>query len=153
MFTTTSFTLEFAKEVCSWRYNDEYSIYDFPSWEIVKQDKWSIANLGKREKEFYAVIDETNKLCGFIRLQDHHNYILLGLGLKPSLCGKGHGSELMSLIIELCNNIYSGKKILLVVRSFNKRAIRCYEKAGFKIVEIFNKINPHGEDEFFKMER
>lgn len=34
------FTKENAMEVCQWRYSDEYSIYDYPSWEEASKGRW-----------------------------------------------------------------------------------------------------------------
>jgi RimJ/RimL family protein N-acetyltransferase len=39
------------------------------------------------------------------------------------------------------------------VLSHNKRAVRAYEKAGFKQVRIFMQHNIHGDNEFVEMLR
>ncbi len=58
----------------------------------------------------------------------------------------------MELIKNESNRRYGNKKIVLEVRSFNERAIKCYEKAGFKIVDTYSKDTLVGYDEFVKME-
>ena len=58
----------------------------------------------------------------------------------------------MELLIQQCKKSYGNKKIILEVRSFNERAIRCYEKAGFKVADTYNKETPMGYGEFIKME-
>lgn len=58
--------------------------------------------------------------------------------------------------VETCRNRQkkygNDKSIALEVRSFNKRAIICYENFGFVIEKIYFKNTLIGEDEFFYME-
>lgn len=141
-----------AKEICDWQYNDKYSIYNYPKWTKILNERWGITLEEKRKNEFNTILDDYNNICGYVRLIDKNDYILIGLGLKPSLCGKGLGNITMELIKQHCKNNYAGKKIMLEVRSFNKRAIRCYKKAGFNAIAIYKKDTPIGCGEFIKME-
>lgn len=141
-----------AKEICGWKYEGEYSIYNYPKWDKISSDKWGITIEEKRKSEFNAVIDDNNYLCGYIRLLNKDEYIFIGIGLKPSLCGHGLGNSLMELVKQQCKKIYPGKKIVLEVRSFNKRAIKCYKRAGFKIDGAYKKDTPLGYSEFVRME-
>ncbi len=147
-----SFTEEYAKQVCDWKYENEYSIYNYPEWNVVVSQNWGISIETKRQNEFYAVTNEVGDLCGFIRLVDNKEYVLVGIGLKASLCGKGLGNNVMELLKHECKLRYGSKKIVLEVRSFNERAIKCYKKAGFVIVGTYRKDTPMGNDEFIKME-
>jgi len=45
-----------------------------------------------------------------------------------------------------------GQIIALEVRSFNTRAICCYQKAGFEVKDKYRKDTSIGEDEFVYME-
>ena len=63
----------------------------------------------------------------------------IGIGLKPSFCGQGHGAKIMTLLIEECKRRFSENIIALEVRSFNKRAINCYNNVGFEIKEKYKK--------------
>ena len=91
------FTELYAKEICNWKYDGEYSIYNYPSWTKALDNKWAITIEEKRKKEFFAVIDEDYKLCGYIRLQEENECILVGVGLKPSLCGQRLGDTLIAI--------------------------------------------------------
>lgn len=76
----------------------------------------------------------------------------MSLALNPSLCGKGLGNELMNAIKNQSKIKYPDIiKIVLEVRSFNRRAIKCYQKNGFKIENIYIKETLTGKDIFFKM--
>lgn len=141
-----------AKEICSWEYNDEYSIYNYPEWSKMLSEKWGITIEEKRKNEFFAIIDDFNNLCGYIRLVNKNEYVLIGVGLKPFLCGQGLGSTVMEVAKQQCSKRYPNKKIVLEVRSFNKRAIKCYKRAGFNIVDYYMKHTPLGYGEFIKME-
>lgn len=143
---------KYAKQICSWKYDGECSIYNFPQWDIMCAQKWAITIEAKRKNEFIAVMSKIYGLCGYIRFVNKNNYVLIGLGLKPSLCGQGLGKVVMELLKNECKSRYNNKKIILEVRSFNKRAINCYKKAGFKIVDIYSKNTLIGYDEFIKME-
>ena len=77
---------------------------------------------------------------------------MVGLGLKSSSSGQGLDNILMELLKSECKKRYGSKKIVVEVRSFNKRAIRCYERAGFEITDIYQKDILISSDEFIKME-
>lgn len=47
-----NFTEAYAKEICNWKYNGEYSIYNYPSWNKVFSDKWAITIDQKRKSQF-----------------------------------------------------------------------------------------------------
>ncbi len=125
-----------------------YSVYNFPDWDTLNKQKWGITQEEKRKNEFTAVIDESNNLCEYIRFIENKNSVLVGLGLKPSPCGQGLGNILMELLKSECKKRYGSKKIVVEVRSFNKRAIRCYERAGFEITDVYQKDILIGSDEW-----
>lgn len=52
--------------------------------------------------------------------------------MKPSLTGQGHGSKFSSAIIEQGRQLFKYDHLELAVADFNKRAIKTYEKEGFK---------------------
>ncbi len=66
----------------------------------------------------------------------------------------GKALEIMfkKLLKNECKKRYSSEKIVLEVRSFNKRAIKCYEKAGFEITNVYQKDTLIDSGEFVKME-
>jgi len=85
----------------------------------------------------YSIVDlETNELignCGFKDI-DYTNQIAeagIFLGNKK-FWNKGYGTEAMSLLIDYGFKALNFHNIMLKVFEFNKRAIRCYEKTGFK---------------------
>jgi len=60
------------------------------------------------------------------------------IGAKE-LWGKGIGTEAIILLLVYAFNILDLKKVYLRVFEYNKRAIRCYEKVGFRRVGVLRK--------------
>lgn len=53
---------------------------------------------------------------------------------------------------EISNELFPGKPMYLEVRTWNERAIKCYEKAGFHIEgEPIKQTTPLGEGVFYHM--
>lgn len=141
-----------AKLICTWRYDGEYFVYNYPDWEIVVEQNWGITKAIIRDKEFFAVVNEEDELIGHFRLKEHEDYIYLGVGLAPKLCGLGFGDAVMQLIKQESRERYPDKPIALEVRSFNRRAIKCYTKAGFQWVDAYEMFTSSGKDVFVRME-
>lgn len=141
-----------AREMCRWRYENEYSIYNFSDWKIVLKNGWDLAIKEKREKEFISITLD-NELIAYGRISKKEDKAFIGIGIKPEFCGKGHGKRIMELLIQESLKRYVKHTIVLEVRSFNKRAINCYIKAGFKVQDKYIKKTFNGEeDEFYYME-
>ena len=71
--------------------------------------------------------------CGYLNINASQRRAEVGIfiGDKDYL-GKGYGTEAMQLLLDFGFNIRNYHSLQLRVRSFNKRAIACYEKCGFK---------------------
>ncbi|MGL5718387.1 MAG: hypothetical protein ACRCXT_00810 [Paraclostridium sp.] len=61
------------------------------------------------------------------------------------------GNVIIEILKQNCIELYPRKKIMLEVRSFNERAIKCYKKSGFKVKEVYRKRATIGHGEFIKM--
>ncbi len=57
---------------------------------------------------------------------------------EESLTGQGFGVEIVKQFIDFVIHSFNAKKILISPDIANKRAIRCYEKAGFQYQGIVN---------------
>src|SRR5665648_843877 len=107
-------TEDHAKQICCWKYEGIYSIYNYPDWDTLTQQRWWITIEEKRKNEFTAVIGKSNNLCGYIRFVENKDFVLVGLGLKPSSCGQGLGNMLMGLLKSECKKRHGSKKVALV---------------------------------------
>lgn len=144
------FTEKLAKEITTWRYQGDYDIYNLPSWDEVIKKQISLCKKEKRDN-FIGYLNEENELIGFVNLVDEEESIFFGIGVKPNYCGLGIGKQIMKMGLDECKNRYKNKPIVLEVRTWNKRAIKCYESQGFKIVDTKKQKTHLGEGEFFVM--
>jgi ribosomal-protein-alanine N-acetyltransferase len=96
--------------------------------------------LGWKDR-YYAVRDETDDLVVFFGFAAHHDGVKFGLGLRPDLTGKGWGEACAKAGLEFAGNFFTPRRFLVQVAKFNRRAIRVYEKMGFK-VEKFSATGP-----------
>jgi ribosomal protein S18 acetylase RimI-like enzyme len=92
------------------------------------------------------------QLVGFFNLIDEETEVFFGIGVAPDCCNKGYGREICEEALELSRELYPGKTIYLEVRTWNARAVKCYEKAGFSIDgEPIKQTTSIGEGVFYRM--
>lgn len=126
---------EQVRSIFDWNYQGEYKVYNMPSMDLAIRNNIGIVDKKRRQKEFFSLY-ENNDFIGYIRLIDLEGIISFGIGLEPNYCGKGYSNKVMPKILEYINNNYDAKEIRLIVRSFNKRAIKVYDKYGFEEIGI-----------------
>lgn len=132
----------------NWKYEGVYSFYDMTE-DI--EDYEEIISEEQRGDHYFSVLDN-GELYGFFCVEQEGDNIEIGLGMKPQYTGKGNGVTFLSNILEFVTSKYSYETIILDVVSFNKRAIKVYERAGFtKTKEIMVNTNG-GNYEFTVME-
>lgn len=96
-----------------------------------------IQDIGKNGKQIFGIVDlKSDKLmgdCGFITIDQLNRKAEFGIFIgDKSFWAKGYGEEATRLILDYGFNILNLHNIILHVYSYNKRAIRVYEKCGFK---------------------
>ena len=137
------------KQLCGWKYPDEYSIYNLPDYEELAEKKSGFAN-PDNQQNFYSFYDN-NRLVGYINLIERQNKFSLGIAVKPELCSMGYGHKIIAAAIQIAK-AKNHKPIGLQVRSWNKRAINCYKKAGFEIDgEEYYLESPISGGNFYRM--
>lgn len=136
--------------ITEWKYEGEYSVYNAEPYEEQKKKGFGFAN---PQNHFYSFCDE-KKLIGFINLYEEKTEVFFGIGVKPEECGKGYGSQMTETACKISRRLFPGKPLYLEVRTWNQRAVRCYEKAGFHIVgEPIRQTTSAGEGVFYHMIR
>lgn len=134
--------------ICEWRYDGEYAVYNSISYEEQVKAHRGFAD---PKNNFYSFLNGT-ALIGYINLIEEEPAVRFGIGVNPAFCNRGYGSEITEKACELSHELYPGKPVYLEVRTWNTRAVRCYEKAGFSIVgEPILKTTPIGEGLFYRM--
>lgn len=126
----TSMNLSCVKEICSWKYPKPYDVYNYISFdEAIKSN----SPLLKEENKYnYLCFWKEKKLTAYINIYQKDYNTFIGIGLAPDFCGKGFGKDYLKYGIEKANIRYPNSEIWVQVRSWNIRAIKCYESCGFK---------------------
>ncbi len=86
-------------------------------------------------------------------LYSENNTITVGLGLRPDLTGKGLGLAFVQSGLDFARERFMPDHFRLFVLTFNERAIRVYERAGFQSVGIHIQDSDNGKREFLEMRR
>jgi ribosomal-protein-alanine N-acetyltransferase len=142
---------EQAKELTSWHYPEEYSIYNLPSWEIIVQKNYSLADSIKREK-YIGYMNDAGELVGFVNLSlTKEDTVFFGIGVNPKYCDMGVGKTITKMALIESQKRFPNKPVVLEVRTWNKRAINCYKSQGFEIIGTTQQETYAGEGEFYIM--
>ena len=128
-------------ERAAWRYPPPYDFYD-DDGVPPKNPEW-----------FYGVHDEGGVLVGFYFFAPRGDAVFYGLGLRPDLTGRGLGLEFVLAGIAFAEQRFGRKRLVLDVAEFNERAIRVYERAGFRRTGSHTRtFERWGDIEFVDME-
>lgn len=141
-----------AKEISTWKYNSPYDVYNSCSWEKLVEFNNPITDSKLRQERYLGLFDISKSIVGIaVFNKPEDNITRIGLGLKPDICGRGLGEQFLKLIIQEAKRRNPENIIDLEVLTWNKRAIKVYEKSGFQIIETYVRKTPTGEGEFHKM--
>ncbi|MEF3309978.1 GNAT family N-acetyltransferase [Paenibacillus sp. GYB004] len=138
MYRYVPMTEETARIVNAWTYPQPYDLYNMGG-----EDE-GIAEL--LNGEYYSVREANDQIAGFIcsghsaripgayeaGIYNDPDCLDVGLGLRPDLTGKGLGSDYVKQAVEFLGKELGKSKFRLAVAAFNERAIRTYEKVGFR---------------------
>jgi ribosomal-protein-alanine N-acetyltransferase len=155
----TRITRADAQTISRWRYDEPYSVYD--------GNPASVASLLEPRYSYHSVHDDHGELVGYfcfgedarvpagkrLGLYEPGPALDLGLGLRPDLTGQGLGERFVQAGLRFAKKMYDPRLFRLTVATFNRRAIRVYERAGFEPVETFGRTKPNGEKEWLLMRR
>lgn len=127
-------TGELANEIVSWRYPDEYAVYN---WDE-DGDPGELL-----DKSSYGVLNSSGELIGFYQFgagaripaveegQYPQGPLDIGLGLRPDLCGLGLGAPFVEAGMKFARESLLAGELRLTVAGFNLRARKVYERCGF----------------------
>ena len=139
-----------AEEVSGWRHDPPYDFYD---WDADPEDLAELRDPERRKDVYFSVRDEKGGLVGFFQFEGEDGVVNVGLGLRPDLTGRGLGLGFVLAGLEFAGERFGTKRFTLAVATFNGRAIRVYERAGFRRGEFFTHETNGGEHEFLRMWR
>ena len=148
MLTYHKTTEEEKYRITAWKYDVDYAVYNSTPYAQQKQTGFGFAN---PKNHFYSFYDGAD-LVGFINLYEEPTEVFFGIGAAPEHCGKGYGQQMTRIACSICRSLFPGKPMYLEVRTWNRRAVRCYEKAGFRIAgEPIRQTTSAGDGIFYHM--
>ncbi len=120
-----------ALEANSWRYPDEYAIYNLTLAPLLIATllRGPLAALGG--VAFYTAGTDAEPLVGVFSLIRRGSDVEIGVGLRPDLNGRGLGLPFLLEGLTLARARFHPHTFSLHVATFNRRAIAVYERAGF----------------------
>lgn len=120
-------------DILTWKYDGKYSFYDN---DIQKEKMEWIESFIDSDNNF-SIYNDNNKLVGNCSFYYIEEFFCVGLQMRPELTGKGFGVQFAKAIIDFGREKYKLNYIDLIVAKFNNRAIKVYERLGFKVIEEF----------------
>jgi len=99
----------------------------------------AIRDILKNNLHVFSIVDlETDQAIGrclFFNVDAVNRTAMLGIVIgEKSRWDQGYGREAVSLLLDYGFNLLNLNSVMLGTFSFNERAIRCYEKVGFKLI-------------------
>lgn len=137
---------KYANMIRKWEYEGEYAIYNYAnSKSLYEPTNWN---------HIYAILDEDSDLVGEVTFyKNDSDDMFYGQGMRPDLTGKGYGAELIkqALRFGISNYNYRRECIFLDVLTFNERAIKAYEKCGFRVDSRYSEEYEGVKYDFIRM--
>ena len=142
-------TKEIVAKISGWEYEAPYEAYSFKGHHdeyLLDETIWGV-------EQFCLVCD--GNILGQVACQYEGDDLWVGWSMAPELTGQENGANFVGRCVQEIRRVkgYTGR-ILLRVSARNKRAIKAYQKAGFRYVETIQDeiaFSDHMED-FWVME-
>ena len=129
------------REIEEWRYEPPYDFYNGDEDPVFNPER------------FHEALDGEGRLVGNFYFEQKGDALEIGLGLRPDLTGRGVGQAFFRAGVEYGRELFRPARVILNVAAFNERAIKVYERAGFREtgrhVRSFERF---GDVEFIEME-
>ena len=128
-------------ELAMWQYEPPYDFYDGDQEEPLNPER------------HFVVRNDDGESIGFYYFELNADVLDYGLGLRPDLTGRALGLDFFRSGLEFGRERYRPRLIRLHVAAFNERAIKVYERAGFREVgRHVRTFERWGEVEFITMD-
>lgn len=132
-----------ARTILTWQYDGPYAVYNCDPADLEE----SVAAYLDPQNQYFAACDAADQLVGYccfgadarVPGGDYTDADALdvGLSLRPDLTGRGIGPTFVAAILALAHEQWDARRFRMTVAAFNRRAIRAYEKVGFRVVYAF----------------
>ena len=128
--TLEPLTKDTVAEISQWEYEAPYEAYSF----IGHHDEYMLDESIWGVEQFCLACDGI--ILGQVACQYEGDDLWVGWSMAPELTGQGNGATFVSCCVQEIRRVkdHTGR-ILLRVSARNKRAIKAYQKAGFRYME------------------
>lgn len=133
-----------AREFLAWQYEPPYDIYNCPPEQVEEAVRYNTDPVN----HVFAMFNPQGELVGYcsygadarVRGGDYsENALDIGLVLNPAWTGQGHGADFAQEVISRGVENYAPQKLRVTIAAFNHRAIRVWEKNGFRQTQTFKR--------------
>ncbi|HEY8107084.1 MAG TPA: GNAT family N-acetyltransferase [Gaiellaceae bacterium] len=141
----------YGHEVAAWHYEPPYDFYDLAS----DPDDAAEMRDPARASRYRAVLSEERALLDAFWYFDRQGEVVeVGIGLRPDLTGHGRGESFLRTQLDYAAVEWHPATFRLFVAAWNERAIRLYERLGFReVAREMRHFQLVGDHEFVQMER
>jgi len=128
-------------------------VYNFKNWGIHENplladynlshlsdgelEEWYYYKTNRPNQIYFSVFNEENRMIGYFGIKNIRKILkdaILGIVFDPNYVNQGYGTETIMTFLDYYFNVLKMRKLYLEVTKYNRRALRCYQKNGFKIV-------------------
>ena len=141
-----------ARAVSRWRYDGLYAMYNQNALPMLTLAVFR-APLRGLGLEAFIVRGDSGERVGIFTFIQRDTAVEIGLAMRPDLTGQGLGLAFVEAGLDFARARYAPTRFTLDVATFNERARRVYERAGFKPGETFTRRTNTGPCEFLAMYR
>lgn len=103
---------------------------------VAEEEQWFEAYLKDDTSRIFGIETEEGRLIGNIGLHNldwKNRKALLGIVIaEREYWGRGYGTDAVTTLLDFAFNEMNLHRVSLSVFEFNERAVRCYEKCGFR---------------------
>ncbi|MHA1210945.1 MAG: GNAT family N-acetyltransferase [Candidatus Heimdallarchaeota archaeon] len=105
----------------------------------ITNESVTINDIIQSNAHIFSIVDlKTDELigrCGLFSIDKINRHAMFGIVIgEKSYWNKGYGQDATKQMLDYAFNLLNLNNIMLGVFSFNERAIKCYEKVGFKLI-------------------
>ncbi len=143
--------------ISKWIYDEPYSIYSMDGNddcinEFLDGFYFIVRDMDKKLIGYFCFGDSARVPVGnHFGVYEDNEFTDIGLGICPVLCGQGLGTKFLSYGLDFARRNLSANRFRLTVAGFNLRAIKVYERLGFRRINSFVRKSDKGEVEFLVM--
>ena len=134
--------LKDAYSMTNWGKHKNPLLFDYNLPPLTKKEikEWYKFKTGESSKKYYSIFNEHDRFIGYMGIKNIRRILrqaTFGIVLDPNYVNQGYGTETIMTYLNYFFNQKNMRILYLEVAKFNKRAIRCYEKSGFKVIDMY----------------